>query len=265
MVKNSAQKRAARAHQKSRPGTSLPEALRAVDTRGTAVLPPVAADPAVPWFQSVPRRRTTCLLCGKRETVLSYSNDPSDLGRVAVYCDNERCDVRTVEVVVVRDGDLATRQRADVRVLEHFVGGPLHDPAVVSEHDDWIPGAVPWIRHGEHRYVECLWCGDETSRRSATDLLADTGRVQMYCENADCRVRETEHVVLRDGTWQTDERPDVRSLRYIDEPPIFRRGPDGRSRGFVYPRDSAIFAEDDKVARRVSTDPVDWEAAAFVR
>ena len=260
MVKNSAQKNAARAYQSTHPGTSFHEAMRAVDTRRKPGASTRAITPR-PWFQAAARGHTMCLFCGAAETILSYTNVPSDAGRVAVYCDNGRCEVRTVEAVIVRDNTKATRDRADVRALEHFDGGPSHPPAVIAPYEDWIPGAVPWIRGGGDRYVQCLWCGEESSRLSLTDRSDDTGRVQMYCENPDCRVRESEHIVDGDGTYQTDERPDARLLRLLDTPPALRCDPVDPHRGHSYVESSLIDATDDKVARRVSSDPIDWDDA----
>ncbi|MBY6537609.1 hypothetical protein HQ325_02885 [Rhodococcus sp. BP-349] len=169
--------------------------------------------------------------------------------------------MRTVEAVIVRDNTKSTRDRADVRALERFGGGPSHPPAVITPYDDWIPGAVPWIRHSGVKHVQCLWCGEESSRQSLTDRPEDTGRVQMYCENPDCRVRESEHIVDRDGTYQTDERSDARLLRLLDTAPALRRDPSDPHRGHSYTELRTAYATDDKVARRVSSDPIDWDDA----
>ena len=64
-----------------------------------------------------------CYFCGQDAAILSY-NDLDDAGRLELYCDNPNCDVRTVAVIVLKDGTNDTAARADVRALERIDRGP---------------------------------------------------------------------------------------------------------------------------------------------
>ncbi|MGY2084870.1 hypothetical protein [Blastococcus sp. SYSU DS0539] len=89
----------------------------------------------------------------------------------------------------------------------------------------------------------CYFCGRDTVRISHADLHADTGRVQLYCDNTHCAAREVTVLVERDGVG-AGRRADVRALRaldypaHLDEPRVHANGlatrklrgaPDGKS------------------------------------
>lgn len=61
--------------------------------------------------------RTACIFCGADTAKLSNDDKSNDTGRVQLYCDNQRCEAREVEVIVMRDGKQGAL-RADVRALE---------------------------------------------------------------------------------------------------------------------------------------------------
>ena len=124
MTKNSALKRDARAYQREHPGTRLADAMRAVP-RSTAT---DGAGPtggrAKPWIQRTDVE-TGCYFCGRDSVILSYTDLHEDHGRVEIYCDNGDCDAREIEVIIIEDGTSTTRNRTDVRILNHF--GPDGD------------------------------------------------------------------------------------------------------------------------------------------
>lgn len=206
MTKNSARKRAAREHQKAHPGKRYTTALNEVSG------PARAADWAHgrrPWIRTIDQTPIICYLCGKTTMIRSFG-DRGDAGRVQLYCDNPGCDAREIELIVLRDGAAATLQRADVQVLNDVPPASHHPFRDLEEWDDWIPGATPWVRDGGPSM--CVFCGKQTCIRSRTDVRADSGRVQLYCENPECDVREVELIVTRDGTATTSNRPDVAKL-----------------------------------------------------
>lgn len=244
MVKNSAKKRAVRGYKQENPGMRYTTALVEVGR------PEPAADWAhgkAPWIR-IGREPITCYLCGKTTMIRSSGDEKTDSGRVQVYCDNVRCEAREVELIVLRDGTSATLHRADVRVLDTVAPEAHHSAREPSEWEDWIPGATPWVRMAAEP-VTCVFCGKDTALRSRADVAADCGRVQVYCDNPQCDVREVELIVMRDGTNKTMNRPDVAQLKDLDSPPAARA-----SAGVPIIRPFAEWAEilenDDRVARR---------------
>lgn len=80
----------------------------------------------------------------------------------------------------------------------------------------WSHGQQPWIRTLDpETATRCYLCGNTTSIVSFGDLAVDQGRVQMYCEHWQCDARETEIVIVDDGTTATAQRSDVRILAHF--------------------------------------------------
>lgn len=218
MTKNAAKKNAARAYQAAHPGTNFTAALRAVEHTA----PPNDWAPGqVPWIRTIDRTPITCYLCGKTTMITSFG-DSGDRGRVQLYCDNGQCEAREVEVIVLRDGTAATSNRADVQVLVGIAAAAHHRTELPDAGNSWIAGAVPWARSAPGPQL-CVFCGQTQCIRSRGDVAADTGRIQLYCDNDRCEAREVELIVMRDGTVETLKRPDVEALRAIDEPPALRQ------------------------------------------
>lgn len=211
----SSHKKAARDYQQAHPGVTFPEAKRAVAYKATAELKPWISG-QIPWIRTLRdcENLAPCYLCGKRTVLRSFSGDmKSDHGRVQVYCDNDQCDARETEVIVVRDGTKTTPERTDVRIMEQFepvTNRPSWTP--IEEHGDWIPGATPAARTEK---TVCLFCGEQTCISSPADVPADTGRLRLRCTNPRCSVSEVEVLVMRDGTGWTQERADVKALDAI--------------------------------------------------
>jgi len=86
----------------------------------------------------------------------------------------------------------------------------------------WSHGQDLWVRGlPEDTPTRCYLCGKTTSIVSYGDLWVDQGRVQMYCDHTECDARETEVVVVDDGTAATAQRSDVRILTHY--PPVTDR------------------------------------------
>lgn len=140
-------KEAARKFMREHPGTTYPAAKRAV-ARNSAPAPDPRSHP-IPWAR---RGRhdiaAPCFFCGNDDSLIRSSGDlRPDRRRVQVYCDNDQCDAREIEVIVVEDGTEATAERTDVRILAKFApvsGRPIS--SLIEEFGDWIPGAVPAAR-----------------------------------------------------------------------------------------------------------------------
>ncbi|MGV9748371.1 hypothetical protein ACWDTG_26250 [Rhodococcus zopfii] len=255
MTKNSAKKRAARAYKKAH-GTTYPEARRAVGARSTGDLPAPAADWthwSSPWIRRIAGSSTgpeaiTCYLCGNSTMIRAFGDVKDDHGRVELYCDNPDCAAREVELIVMRDGHSATFRRADVEALESIAAAAHHQIQTVDAPDSWVAGAVPWVRTADAP-ATCVFCGEQTCVRSRADVVDDRGRVQLYCDNPRCDVREVELIVMRDGTPRTAGRPDVLRLREIDEGPESR--PSASSTGTPGLRVRRIPSPDEKLARRL--------------
>jgi len=243
MTKNSAKKRAAREYKQAHPGMTLPEAHREIARPRPAV---DWSHGKTPWVRTVDAP-IICYLCGEQTMIRSFRDDERDSGRVQLYCENEGCDSREVELIVLRDGSSETLTRADVQVL-NSVAPAAHRPArALGTGDDWIPGSAPWVRR-TNGPVKCVFCGEQTCIRSRTDAVGDTGRVQLYCENAECGIREVELIVMRDGTPETQGRPDVEKLNAIDIPPALRVS--GAPVVRPYGEARAIYKADDPLKRR---------------
>lgn len=56
-----------------------------------------------------------CPWCGVNAWFVSEGDDARDKGRVQMYCDNDDCDSRETELLVVRGHDEEHRARADIR------------------------------------------------------------------------------------------------------------------------------------------------------
>lgn len=239
-------KEAAKKLQRENPGMTFPAAKRAV-ARIAASVPSSIAPQQIPWVRRVPREiPASCYFCGHDRLIRSMGDLSVDHRRVQVYCDNDRCDARETEVVVIDDGTEDTAARTDVRILA--TNGPVVDrPAssLIEEFGDWIPGATPAARTGPSA---CLFCGEASCRPAPTDTDGDTGRIRLRCNNPRCDVIDAEVLAIRDGTPWTQGRGDVSGFEEI----IPRR--EGTKSGgitFYSPADFR-FTDDEVLARRVS-------------
>lgn len=239
--------KAARMFMREHPGTTFPAAKRAV-ARSTVRASDSPAPQAIPWLRRRVARENpaSCYFCGATTLVRSSGDLLVDHRRVQVYCDNDQCDARATEVVVVDDGTKDTRARTDVRVLAEY--GPVLDrPAssLVEEVGDWIPGATPVARTGT---TVCLFCGEASCRPAPADAAGDTGRIRLRCNNTDCDVIDVEALVLNDGTPWTQGRDDVEGLEKI-----IPRGEGTKSGGVTFYTSADFrFTDEEILARRVS-------------
>lgn len=91
----------------------------------------------------------------------------------------------------------------------------------------WKFGQKPWVRTlAPKEPTECYLCGEVTSIQSYSDIPADQGRVAMYCESEYCAARESEVVIVDDGTERTRGRSDVRVLERFGPTSFRNRWPD---------------------------------------
>lgn len=86
----------------------------------------------------------------------------------------------------------------------------------------WEAGEVPWVRRalvgnafGSSGYAQCYFCGEMSAKISDSDLSADNGRVEIYCDNGQCDARTAAVLITRDG-HHADRRADVRILDALD-------------------------------------------------
>ncbi|MFJ8727750.1 hypothetical protein [Streptomyces sp. NPDC093269] len=90
--------------------------------------------------------------------------------------------------------------------------------------DEWEAGATPWLRRHQQEAtygtqpdpVQCMFCGSQTVKRSASDRDEDRGRIELYCDNGLCDAREMVLLVKRDGD-EAGFRADVRALHLVDD------------------------------------------------
>ncbi|WP_342314748.1 hypothetical protein LIX17_25115 (plasmid) [Mycobacterium avium subsp. hominissuis] len=161
MTKNSAQKKAARALQRTTPGINFNAAMAACDDRRSPSPKRAWTHGQQPWVRTTPEGAPTrCYLCGRTSSIVSFGDLPVDHGRVQMYCEHHQCDARETEVIVVDDGSPATVQRSDVRILAHFP--PVTDRPQWWEPDPrrtWAAGTPPHVRSSGQR-MPCLFCGD---------------------------------------------------------------------------------------------------------
>lgn len=86
----------------------------------------------------------------------------------------------------------------------------------------WDAGTQPFLR--QHKGINadlaaampCPFCGGNTLKWSTSEVPIDPGRLELYCDNQMCDARVINIMVLRDGTPETADRPDVRALEAID-------------------------------------------------
>lgn len=91
----------------------------------------------------------------------------------------------------------------------------------------WRLGQKPWVRTlAPQEPTDCYLCGEVTSIQSYSDIAADHGRVAMYCDNGYCAARESEVVIVEDGTEHTRARSDVQVLERFGPTPFRNRWPD---------------------------------------
>lgn len=224
MTKNSAQKKAARALQRTTPGINFHAAMAACDDQRSLVPSRAWTHGQQPWVRTTPEGTPTrCYLCGRTSSIVSFGDLPEDHGRVQMYCEHHQCDARETEVIVVDDGSPATVQRSDVRILTHFP--PVTNRPQWWEPDPrrtWAAGTPPHVRSSGQR-MPCLFCGDISCMVAPGDAAGDTNRIRLRCENPACAVVEVEVLPMRDGSVHTSARPDVTAL-YGLKPPRRHRG-----------------------------------------
>jgi hypothetical protein len=263
MTKNSAQKKAARAYQDAHPNTRLADALRAVERPVPLSLFEWRRG-EVPWLRRFDVS-AVCYFCGNDTAILSFGDMPADCGRLQAYCQHPKCDAREVEVIVIDDTSVATRNRTDVRILAHF------PPAARSPYwetnsrgRDWTGGTPPFVRaHGDVNRAapQCLFCGERSIVLSRNDVTEDGERIRLHCKNSRCAVVEIEAVLMRGGARLSSSRPDVRALHALFPTRADQLAAD------LHPGDPAIFPVADfsepadgvdPLAMRIRG-PVPWE------
>jgi len=228
------------------PGTPYPAAKRAV-ARHSAAQPDPGAHP-IPWARrGRPDIAAPCFFCGNADSLIRSSGDlRPDRRRVQVYCDNDQCDAREVEVIVVDDATMATAERTDVRILRKFP--PVSQRPVsslIEDVGDWIPGSMPAARAAAS---VCLFCGERTCLPGPADRDSDTGRISLECSNAGCDVVGMEVLVMRDGTPWTQDRDDIAALGDL----IPRRAGTKVGGITIYSVSDLDFTDDEVLAARVS-------------
>lgn len=242
----SSHKEAARRYQREHPGVTFPNAKRAV-ARPTGGSPPAHTPDQVPWIRSLEDHHEVarCFFCGHNTLMRSAGDLSVDPRRIEVYCDNDQCDAREIEVIVMSDDTQSTRSRTDVRILQR-IAPVAHRPveSLIEEVGDWIPGAAPVARD---LTSVCLFCGERSCVPASNDVSGDTGRLRLCCNNAACGVADVEVLVLRDNTPWTRERADVRALEAI----IPRRGGTEVGDVVVYTFRELRFTDEEILERRV--------------
>ena len=96
----------------------------------------------------------------------------------------------------------------------------------------------------------CPFCGGEDVKLSYGDVWADRLRVELYCNNPRCEVREFTVLALRAGVNATGVRTDVRALELIDERPIARRRREEHERTGEFKFHRAVWPDPAAVLRR---------------
>lgn len=86
-------------------------------------------------------------------------------------------------------------------------------------------GGAPWIRSHlrEDERPRCPFCGSRALVLSDGDVRDDDLRIELYCDNSDCNVREMTILAMRIA--EPNQRADVRALQEIDT----QGDPDGMS------------------------------------
>jgi hypothetical protein len=64
---------------------------------------------------------------------------------------------------------------------------------------------------------KCPYCGGQSLLISYGDIPDDKYRIELYCENSHCVVREMTIIALRTDTTVARDRADVRALRAVDQ------------------------------------------------
>jgi hypothetical protein len=163
-----------------------------------------------------------------------------------------------IDVIVIDDGTPATRNRTDVRIMKHFKPITKRPKWSIGQDRHWAAGTPPHARRTASPTL-CLFCGEQTSRLSASDLASDHGRIRLRCTNPRCAVIDAEVIVLRDATVETSQRPDVTALSGL-EPVNFgkpERRP-GEVRFYSVKELKAYASQFDALQLRTSG-PVPWE------
>ena len=88
---------------------------------------------------------------------------------------------------------------------------------------EYIEGNQPWVRQNAQQLI-CPYCGKKELLVSYGDVKKDDLRVELYCDNTYCDVREFTIVALR--TNGRVQRADVIALEEIDAGTDSERLPD---------------------------------------
>lgn len=103
----------------------------------------------------------------------------------------------------------------------------MRQVATAASLNSWKRAQEPWVRTlAPQEPTDCYMCGQVTSIQSYSDIAGDPGRVAMYCDNEYCAARESEVIVVNDGTEHTRGRSDVRALGRFGPTPFRNRWPD---------------------------------------
>lgn len=93
----------------------------------------------------------------------------------------------------------------------------------MSDEPRYDEGGEPTIRtapRGEHRHLldfPCPYCGSKSVLISLGDIKNDKYRVELYCDNSMCDVREMVVLPKRTNEPVAWSRADVAALRIIDD------------------------------------------------
>ena len=90
---------------------------------------------------------------------------------------------------------------------------PIHLPPARR---GFARGGMPWLRRKLRvdQQQRCPFCGCDMVKLSVGDVPDDDLRVEGYCENSGCAVREFTILALRVG--EPLDRADVEALRVVD-------------------------------------------------
>lgn len=105
---------------------------------------PMWIGPGQSWAAGTPpyirthRQASGCVFCGEQTCRLARHDNAADDARMLLHCSNSRCQVREVEVVLMRDEVRSLRERPDVEALNALFVSRADRLAA-----DLPPGALP--------------------------------------------------------------------------------------------------------------------------
>ena len=92
----------------------------------------------------------------------------------------------------------------------------------MNDHPAYEEKGDPAIRSSakdERRYLteyRCPYCGGQSLLTSYGDIPDDKYRIELYCDNSSCVVREMTVIALRTDTAIPQNRADVKALHEVD-------------------------------------------------